>query len=155
MALGVLFLAGLALETAGRKVHIPRVTLLILLGAVVGQPLFDILPTEVTQADHVLVPTALTMVAFLLGGTLEREKLATHGIEIMAISMSVVVVGALVVSGGLAFAGVPSALRFFSAASRRRPIRRRSRTSSAKRVPRDPLRSVCLPSSRSTMPGAF
>ncbi len=110
VALGILFLAGLALETAGRKVLIPRVTLLILLGAVVGQPLLDILPEEVVSIDHILVPTALTMVAFLLGGTLERSKLAAHGFEILAISIMVVLTGTVIVAGGLALVGVPIGL---------------------------------------------
>jgi NhaP-type Na+/H+ or K+/H+ antiporter len=38
IAVGILFLAGLLLDKIGRIVHVPRVTLLILLGAVVGPP---------------------------------------------------------------------------------------------------------------------
>jgi len=36
VAIGILFLAGLLLDKIGRIVHVPRVTLLILLGALLG-----------------------------------------------------------------------------------------------------------------------
>ena len=105
VALGSVFLAGLALEAVVRRMHVPRVTLLILLGAMVGPPGLDLLPSEVVATNHVLVPTALTMVAFLLGGTLKRQGLAEHGREILVISASVVIVGAAVVAGGLMLMG--------------------------------------------------
>ena len=110
IALGILFLAGLALDSFGRLVHIPRVTLLILLGAVLGPPLLDVLPGPLATADDVYADAALTMVAFLLGGSLNRQTLATHGREIMIISLCVVVVSLAVVTGGLLIAGVPVVL---------------------------------------------
>lgn len=110
IALGVLFLAGLALDTFGRLVHVPRVTLLILLGAILGPPLLDILPAPLATADDVYADAALTMVAFLLGGSLNRQTLAAHGREIMIVSLCVVAVSLIVVTGGLLIAGVPVVL---------------------------------------------
>jgi Kef-type K+ transport system membrane component KefB len=107
IALGILFLAGLALDAIGRRVHVPRVTLLILLGALVGPPTLDILPTDVVEIDHILAPTALTMVAFLIGGTLERSALVRHGRVILIVSATVVILGAAVVAGGLVAFGQP------------------------------------------------
>jgi Kef-type K+ transport system membrane component KefB len=109
---GVLFLAGLALDSVGRHIHVPRVTLLILLGAVVGPPVLDWLPRGMVEADDVVAPTALTMVAFLLGGALHRRKLAAHGREILMISITVVAVSVIVVAGGLMLAGVSAAFAF-------------------------------------------
>lgn len=108
--LGLLFLAGLALEAVGRRIHVPRVTLMILLGALVGPPVLDLLPLGFTSAHDVLTPTALTMVAFLLGGTLEPKALREHGREILTISVVVVVIGVAVVAGGLVVAGQPIAI---------------------------------------------
>lgn len=109
IALGVLFLAGLALDTIGRLVHVPRVTLLILLGAILGPPLLDILPAPLASADDVYASGALTMVAFLLGGSLNRETLSTHGREILIVSLCVVTASVAVVAGGLFLFGIPLA----------------------------------------------
>ena len=110
VALGVLFLAGLALDAFGRLVHIPRVTLLILLGAALGPPLLDLLPAPLAQAEGIYADAALTMVAFLLGGSLKPETLKAHGREILVISLTVVIVSLALVGGGLYLAGVPLAL---------------------------------------------
>ncbi len=110
IALGVLFLAGLALDSFGRIVHVPRVTLLILLGALLGPPLLDVLPAPLASADDVYADAALTMVAFLLGGSLKRDTLAAHGREILALSLCIVAISVAMVGGGLALIGVPMAL---------------------------------------------
>lgn len=110
IALGVLFLAGLALDAFGRQVHVPRVTLLIILGAVLGPPVLDLLPLDVDEANELYAPTALTMVAFLLGGSLKRQTLAAHGREILIVSLTVVGVSLAVVSAGLALLGTSAAV---------------------------------------------
>ena len=107
IAIGILFLAGLVLDTVGRHMHVPRVTLLILLGAFVGPPVLDLLPHGIAGTHDLYAPTALTMVAFLLGGSLQPETLREHGKGIVVISIIVVIVSVIVVSGGLALAGVP------------------------------------------------
>lgn len=109
IALGVLFLAGLALDALGRFSHIPRVTLLILLGALLGPPALDILPPQLTQADNLFADVALTMVAFLLGGQLTPATISNHGKEIVLISLSVVAASLLFVAGGLMVMGVTTA----------------------------------------------
>ncbi|WP_306119889.1 MULTISPECIES: cation:proton antiporter [unclassified Roseitalea] len=110
VALGVLFLAGLALDAFGRRVHVPRATLLILLGAVLGPPMLDILPAPLASADDLYANAALTMVAFLLGGSLRRKTLAAHGREIVIVSAAVASVSVALVAGGLALLGVPAVL---------------------------------------------
>ncbi|HRW15367.1 cation:proton antiporter [Amaricoccus sp.] len=109
IAFGILFLAGLALDSFGRRVHVPRVTLLIMLGAVVGPPVLDLLPAGIDGASDLLAPTALTMVAFLLGSALEPSTLRAHGREIIVISLTAVIVSVLVIAFGLILVGVPVA----------------------------------------------
>ncbi len=109
IAFGILFLAGLALDSLGRRVHVPRVTLLIMLGALVGPPVFDLLPAGIDGASDLLAPTALTMVAFLLGSALEPETLRAQGRQIVIISLTVVIVSVALISAGLALIGVPLA----------------------------------------------
>lgn len=107
ITVGVLFLVALALDTIGRIVHVPRVTLLILLGAALGPPGLNVLPDVLTNGDKTFAAMALTMVAFLLGGSLERSALAAHGREILAISLCVVAISALMVSATLILIGTP------------------------------------------------
>ncbi|WP_412509254.1 cation:proton antiporter [Roseovarius sp. SYSU LYC5161] len=101
LAIGILFLAGLALDALGHIVHVPRVTLLILLGVLIGPPGLDWLPVDVDTAHEVLAPTALTMVAFLMGGSLDRGTLAARGRAILVLSLALVAGTALVVGLGL------------------------------------------------------
>lgn len=110
IALGILFLAGLALDAFGRLVHIPRVTLLILLGTLLGPPVLDILPAPLANADGLYADAALTMVAFLLGGSLKPRTLKAHGREILVVSLTVVVISVALVTGGLYLLGVPLGL---------------------------------------------
>lgn len=107
ISLGALFLAGLALDVVGRIVHIPRVTLIILLGALLGPPVLDILPDQLAGTNDVYATAALTMVAFLLGASLKRQTFAEHGRQIIFISIFVVVASLFLVSVGLYLAGVP------------------------------------------------
>ncbi|SFP34685.1 cation:proton antiporter [Tranquillimonas alkanivorans] len=109
-AIGVLFLAGLALDALGHRVHVPRVTLLILLGVALGRPGLDLLPLDIDRANAVLAPTALTMVAFLLGGSLDRRTLAAQGREIMIVSVTLALLSMMIVAGGLWLIGAPVVL---------------------------------------------
>ena len=106
IVLGVMFLAALALDAIGHIVHIPRVTLLMLLGAVLGPPVLDVLPAFLSGTHDAHAAIALTMVAFLLGGSLERRTLATHGNEILSISICVVLVSVGLVAVVLLLAGM-------------------------------------------------
>ncbi len=97
---------GLAADEIGRRTRLPRVTLLILLGALVGPVGFDLLPTEVSGWYEFLASVGLTMVAFLLGGSLSRSNLHRHGRQILIVSIVVVTLTVIVVSGGLLALGV-------------------------------------------------
>jgi NhaP-type Na+/H+ or K+/H+ antiporter len=107
VAIGILFLGGLALDAVGRIVHVPRVTLLMLLGALLGPPLLDVLPAAIADGNPIYTDLALTMVAFLLGSSLSRATLAARGRQILVISIVVVLVSITLVAGGLYLLGVP------------------------------------------------
>ena len=106
VTLGVLFLAGLAADELGRVTRLPRVTLLLLLGMAAGNSGFGFVPNEVAQWFDELSVVALTMVAFLLGGSLSRKNLAAHGRAILSISLSVVCCTVVIVGLGLTAAGL-------------------------------------------------
>ncbi len=106
LTIGGLLLVGLVADTIGRRTLVPRVTVLILFGVAAGPSGLDLLPQALSAWYEVLATIALTMVAFLLGGTLSAETLRAHGRAILAISICVVLLTTLVVGAGLALLGV-------------------------------------------------
>lgn len=110
IVLGLLFLAGLTADQLGRITRLPRVTMLLLLGILFGNVGLDLVPSEFLAWFDAISIIALTMVAFLLGGSLTRESLIGHGREIIVISLSIVACTLAIISAGLALAGVPPGL---------------------------------------------
>ncbi|MEN0000169.1 MAG: cation:proton antiporter [Pseudomonadota bacterium] len=110
VALGLIFLCGLALDVFGRIVHVPRVTLLMIMGAVAGPPVLGLIPSALVDQSGLYSDVALTMVAFLLGGVLRPAELRRHGREIMAYSLAIVVLSGLIVCLGLLALGGDPAL---------------------------------------------
>lgn len=108
--LGVLLLVGLMTDVIGRRTRLPRVTLLVLFGLAVGPAGFDVLPSAFQEWYEFLASIALTMVAFLLGGKLSMPELRSQGRAILCISLSVVVLTAVLVTGGLVAMGAPLVL---------------------------------------------
>ncbi|WP_296762963.1 cation:proton antiporter [Sediminimonas sp.] len=107
VVLGGLFLAGLAADSLGRRTRLPRVTLLLGCGVLFGNAGLDLIPQAVTDFYGLLSTIALTMVAFLLGGSLTRDNLSEHGRAILSISIMVVIATLVAVSVGLWLFGVP------------------------------------------------
>jgi Kef-type K+ transport system membrane component KefB len=114
--LGVLFVVGMLTDEIGRRTKLPRVTLLILLGVLAGPVGFDVMPEKAIDWYEPLATVALTMVAFLLGGSLSFEGLRRHGRQILSISILVVVTTVIVVASGLILFGVNPAIALLLAA---------------------------------------
>lgn len=110
LALAGLFAAGLAADQIGHRTRLPRVTLLLLCGILAGDAGLGLIPAEIANWYELLSIVALTMVAFLLGGSLSGESLRSHGRAILAISVSVVILTIVVVSTGLIFLGMEPGL---------------------------------------------
>jgi Kef-type K+ transport system membrane component KefB len=106
IVLGALFLAGLAADAIGHRTRLPRVTLLLGCGIIVGKSGFDLIPESVTDWYEFLSVVALTMVAFLLGNTLKAKTLRKSGAAIFSVSLSIVIATVLVVAVGLWMMGV-------------------------------------------------
>jgi len=107
--LGAIFLAGLVTDLVGRHTPLPRVSLLILVGILVGPSGLDLLPHVQDEWYPLIADMALVMVGFLVGGSLTLKTLRQHGRLVILISATVVVVTLLVVLGGLYLLGVPLA----------------------------------------------
>ncbi len=116
ITLGVLFLAGLAADQIGRFTHLPRVTMLLLLGLAAGSTGFGLIPDSVTGWFPALSIVALTMVAFLLGGALTLKNLAQHGRAIFTVSLAITFCTIVIVTAGLVAAGLATGLALMLAA---------------------------------------
>ena len=101
IALGALFLLGLATDLLGRYTRLPRVTLLLVFGFLIGPSALDLLPDHGQRWTPLVTDMALVMVGFLLGGKLTRESLRRTGRPVLWISVAEVGLTAGVVLAGL------------------------------------------------------
>ena len=107
LTIGAIFLAGLLIDFIGHSVRVPRVSLLILTGFVVGPALLDLLPDLAASWFRAVTDIALMVIGFLLGGQLTLKTLKQHGRAVMLISISVTVLTAAVVTLVAWLAGAP------------------------------------------------
>lgn len=107
ITLGATFLLGLAADAVGRRTRLPRVTLLLLLGFLIGPGCLDLLPEGRETLFTLAANVALTMVGFLLGDRVGKIVKKGGGKEMLAISISVVVMTVAAVSLALFLAGLP------------------------------------------------
>ncbi len=105
ISFGALLLVGMLADEIGHRTRLPRVSLLILCGLAAGPSGFDVLPVQFTELYELLAVLALSMVAFLLGGKLSRINLKNSGRSIVIVSLSAVVVTAMIVTLGLVALG--------------------------------------------------
>ena len=68
LSLGSVLLLGVATDAIGRRTPLPRVTLLIVFGLVIGPQCLDLLPEVFVDSFALTADVALLMVGFLLGG---------------------------------------------------------------------------------------
>ena len=107
LALGGILLLGVATDVLGQRTFLPRVTLMLLFGILIGPGILDLIPAVVTDRFELIASMALLMVGFLLGGRLTRDNLRRFGREIISISVTAAIGTALIVFLGLVLVGVP------------------------------------------------
>lgn len=105
--LGLVLLLGLATDAVGRYTGLPRVTLLVAFGFLIGPAGLGMLPAESEAWFPLFANLALVMVGFLLGEKFRLSSLRRHGRAVMWISITAVLATALTVGGGLALFGFP------------------------------------------------
>jgi Kef-type K+ transport system membrane component KefB len=106
IALGGILLLGLLTDVLGRRTHLPRVTLLLIFGVIIGKDLLDIIPSVFSDRFEIIADMALLMVGFLLGGRLTAGTLKKSAGQILWISISAAIVTTVMVSTGLVWIGV-------------------------------------------------
>ena len=107
ITLGALMMLGLVTDLLGRHTPLPRVTLLLTFGFIIGPAAMDLLPEIEPQLFELLSSIALMMIGFLIGGTLTRASFKRHGRRVLSVSITMVVVTVTIVALGLVLLGVP------------------------------------------------
>ncbi len=99
LTLGGLFLLGLVADLVGRLTPLPRVSLLLLTGLLIGPSGFSILP-EIFIEDWfpLLTHIALGMVSFLLGQQISLSALRKYGRAILWITAGKVIGASMIVA---------------------------------------------------------
>ncbi|NVJ59359.1 MAG: cation:proton antiporter [Gammaproteobacteria bacterium] len=96
---GGLLLSGLLIEAIGRLTPLPRVSLLIAFGLLVGNSGLALLPDQLYDWFGLIADMALLMVGFLLGGKFSRDYFNLYGRAIFIVSLAVTLVTLVLVSG--------------------------------------------------------
>lgn len=104
--LGALLLLGLLTTTLAQRTLLPRVTLLLLFGALIGGEGFDLIPDSFLRHFNLIAEITLIMVGFLIGGKLTIAQLKQSAREVFWISAVAALVTAALVAGLLVLVGV-------------------------------------------------
>jgi Kef-type K+ transport system membrane component KefB len=107
ITLGILLLLGLATNAIGQRTRLPRVTLLLIFGFVMGPAVLDFLSPNEEKWFSIVADMALIMIGFLLGEKFTLPLLRQHGKLVLWISVAEVIITALVVLIGLLLLGLP------------------------------------------------
>ena len=107
LSLGGILLFGQAISILGQRTFLPRVTLLLIFGVLIGKEALNVIPTFFYLQFEIITEMTLLMVGFLIGGKLTKETLGNGIIKILWISISAAIITALVVSACLAWLGLP------------------------------------------------
>jgi Kef-type K+ transport system membrane component KefB len=110
ITMGGLLLLGLATDMLGKRTSLPRVSLLIVFGAIIGPSALDLVPAFFLNQFQIVAQMALVMVGFLLGSKFTRESIAENGRAILSVSIIGAVVTGIAVLTGLLIFGVDLSL---------------------------------------------
>jgi len=106
LALGGILLLGLVMSALGQRTLLPRVTLLLILGVIIGKEMLNIIPLIFSELFDIIAVIALLMVGFLLGGRLTIDSLRQSMGKVLWISISTAIITTIIVSLGLVWVGV-------------------------------------------------
>ena len=108
LTLGGILLLGLITSTMAERTALPRVTLLLIFGLVIGHEGLNIIPLEFSNYFDLIAEITLLMVGFLLGGKLTLQSLKQSAGDVFWISICAALVTAAAVSGLLMAIGIAS-----------------------------------------------
>ena len=106
LAIGSILLLGLITVYLGKHTFLPRVTLLLIFGIIVGDEVLGMIPHSVSSRFEIIANMALLMIGFLLGGKLTPKLLKKEGRQLLWISLSAALGTTVIVTLALIAMGV-------------------------------------------------
>lgn len=106
LTIGGLLLVGLLASSVAKRTFLPRVTLLLVFGALMGHDGFNIIPAWLSEHFTLVADLTLLMVGFLLGGKITRDSLQESAGQVLWISITAALITAALVTSGLYLLGV-------------------------------------------------
>jgi Kef-type K+ transport system membrane component KefB len=106
LTLGGILLVGLLLSTIAKRTFLPRATLLLMFGAIIGADALNLLPRLFVDRFGLIAELTLLVVGFLLGGKLTKASLHGHTGMSFSISICAAVLPAMAVFLGMIALGV-------------------------------------------------
>ena len=113
---GALLLLGLLTDMLGRRINLPRVTLMLLFGVLLGPSALHLLSPRTGHYYPVVADMTLVMIGFLLGGKFTIKSLRQYGRQVLGISLGEVIGTVCVVFFCLFAAGVSAEIALILAA---------------------------------------
>jgi len=107
ITIGGILLLGLLTNALGQRTFLPRVSLLLLFGVLIGKDFLNIIPSIFADRFEIIANIALLMIGFLLGGRLTFKSLKQTALSVFWISISSAIFTAIIVSLGLYLIGTP------------------------------------------------
>ncbi|MBF0272832.1 MAG: cation:proton antiporter [Magnetococcales bacterium] len=107
LTLSALFLIGFAADALARRIILPRVTLLLLTGMLLGPTMSGLVSTQQQEWLVVVAQATLCMVGFLLGGRITLNGLQRYGHTVLTISLTILTVSGCLMFMGMLWIGVP------------------------------------------------
>ncbi|MGI9201015.1 MAG: cation:proton antiporter [Woeseiaceae bacterium] len=106
LTIGGILLLGLLTSTIARRTFLPRVTLLLVFGILIGPSGLNVVPVVFSERFDLIADMTLVMVGFLLGGKLTTESLRESGADVLLIATAAALLTTVAVCLGLIGLGV-------------------------------------------------
>jgi len=87
VVLGGMLLCGFLAHVSGPLIHVPRVTLLVLIGVALGPHMLGVVPSEVNAWFPFVTHLALALIGFLLGEEFRWKDLRKRGRRVLGLSI--------------------------------------------------------------------
>lgn len=111
LLIGSILLLALAAHAIGQRIHVPRVTLLLLLGALAGPQILDLLPAVSDTGFALVTNLALAMVGFLLGERMSLRELRDDSAAVsVSLTVTLLTAGFVFVACWLVTGNLPASL---------------------------------------------
>lgn len=106
LTIGGILMLGLLTSTLAQRTFLPRVTFLLIFGAIIGPEALNVIPPLFSARFELIADMTLLMVGFMLGGKLTIDSLKESVGEVLLISLCAALLTAAVVCIALVLFGV-------------------------------------------------